>query len=205
MNRIGHYLLIMAVVFFSCCSSDNEATARTNQTTEAMKINITIDGQTMTATLADNTSAQALYETLQQGDITFEAHDYGNFEKVGDMGRSFPQNNEQITTQPGDLILYQGNNFCIYYDTNSWNFTRLGKIDGATKSGIKSFVKAGQGNVTVTLSLPAQSSGMVDQVAAAYTTGARPSGIRYTLSGQRITETPKRGIYIENGKKKIAR
>lgn len=74
-----------------------------------MKIHITIDGQSMTATLFDNSSAKALYETLQQGDMTFEAHDYGNFEKVGEIGRSLPQNNMQITTQPGDLILYQGN------------------------------------------------------------------------------------------------
>lgn len=215
MNRIGQFLIIMAVMFFSSCTSDNEVMARTNQTTEAMKINITIGNQTMSATLVDNTSAQALYEALQQGNITFEAHDYGDFEKVGDMGRSFPQNNEQITTQPGDLILYLGNNFSIYHDINSWNFTRLGRIDGATKSDIMSFVKAGQGNVTVTLSLPTQSSGTAGitesdirtegKNVSVNKTGARQSGLRYTFSGRCITETPKRGIYIENGIKKSVR
>ena len=49
--------------------------------------------------------------------------------------------------------MYQGNNLCIYYDTNSWNFTRIGKIDNATQEDIKNFVKAGGGDVTVKLSL----------------------------------------------------
>ncbi len=64
-------------------------------------------------------------------------HDYGNFEKVGPLGTDLPRNDEQITTEPGDLILYQGNSFVIYYDTNSWNFTRIGKINNATQAGIK--------------------------------------------------------------------
>ena len=89
------------------------------------KMYITIDGgQTLTATLADNSSAQALLEALKQAPITYEAHDYGNFEKVGPLGQSFPENNESVTTEPGDIILYQGSNLCLYYDTNTWTFTR---------------------------------------------------------------------------------
>ena len=117
------------------------------------KLYITIGGVTKSATLVSNSSTEALIAQLQQGDITYQAHDYGNFEKVGPLGYTFPQNNEQITTAPGDLILYQGNNLCIYYDTNSWNFTRIGKIDNASQEEIKSFVHAGGGDVTVTLSL----------------------------------------------------
>ena len=119
----------------------------------AQKLYITIDGVTKSATLVSNSSTEALVAQLQQGDITYQAHDYGNFEKVGPLGYTFPQNNEQITTEPGDLILCQGNNLCIYYDTNSWNFTRIGKIDNATQDEIKSFVHAGGGDVTVKLSL----------------------------------------------------
>ena len=119
----------------------------------AQKLYITIDEVTKSATLVSNSSTEALVAQLQQGDITYQAHDYGNFEKVGHLGYTFPQNNEQITTEPGDLILYQGNNLCIYYDTNSWNFTRIGKIDNATQEDIKNFVKAGGGDVTVKLSL----------------------------------------------------
>ena len=75
-------------------------------------------------------------------------------EKVGALGRSFPRNDEQITTQAGDIILYQGNALVIYYAPNSWNFTRLGKIDDVTAEELKSIL--GDGNVTVTLSLPGE-------------------------------------------------
>jgi hypothetical protein len=158
------------------------------------KMYITIDGgQTLTATLADNSSAKALIEALKLAPITYEAHDYGDFEKVGALGQSFPENNESITTEPGDIILYQGSNLCLYYDTNTWNFTRIGKIEGKTQAELKQILKAGQGNITVTLSL-------------SNTTGI--SSIRtdagkdtyYSLNGQRV-ENPSKGIYIKNGKK----
>lgn len=114
------------------------------------KMNISVNGRTLTATMADNSSARALMELLRKGDIEIRMSDYGNFEKVGELGHTLPQNNENITTEAGDLILYQGNNFVIYYDTNTWNFTRLGKIDGISKAELKELL--GKGNVTVTLS-----------------------------------------------------
>ena len=114
---------------------------------------LTIGGVTKSATLVSNTSTEALVAQLQKGDITYEAHDYGDFEKVGALGYTFPQNNEQINTEPGDLILYLGSNLCIYYDTNSWDFTRIGKLDNMTQADIKAWVKAGGDNVNVTLSI----------------------------------------------------
>ena len=114
---------------------------------------LTIGGVTKSATLVSNSSTEAFVAQLQKGDITYEAHDYGDFEKVGPLGDTFPENNTQITTEPGDLILYQGSNLCIYYDTNSWNFTHIGKLDNMTQADIKAWVKAGEGNVNVTLSL----------------------------------------------------
>lgn len=117
------------------------------------KMYLTIGGITKTATLVSNSSTEALVAQLQKGDITYEAHDYGNFEKVGALGYTFPENNEQINTVPGDLILYQGSNLCIYYDTNSWNFTRIGKLDNMTQAEIKTWVNAGGDNVNVTLSI----------------------------------------------------
>ena len=82
----------------------------------------------LTATLVDNSSATAFYELLKKGPLTVDMHDYGNFEKVGSLGTRLPRNDTQITTTAGDIILYQGNQITIYYDTNSWNFTRLGKV-----------------------------------------------------------------------------
>lgn len=114
------------------------------------KMNITVNGRTLTATMADNSSARALTELLNEGDIVIDMSDYGDFEKVGDLGHTLPQNNEDITTQAGDLILYQGNKFVIYYGYNSWSLTRLGKIDNIGQDELKEIL--GEGNVTVTLS-----------------------------------------------------
>lgn len=102
-------------------------------------------------TSEDNSSAQALRDLLKEGPLTIDMSDYGNMEKVGPIGTSLPTNNEQITTEAGDIILYQGSNLVIYYDTNSWNFTRLGKIKDVTRE--KLLEVFGSGDVTVTLSL----------------------------------------------------
>ena len=80
-------------------------------------------------------------------------HDYGNMEKVGPVGQVLPADNQQITTGAGDIILYQGSNLVIYYDTNTWNFTRLGRVNNVTQDGMKAVF--GDGDVTVILSLEA--------------------------------------------------
>ena len=115
-----------------------------------MKISIQITSDSgnhkLTATLSDNSSAMAFYELLEKGPVTIKMTDYGNFEKVGPLGTKLPRNDTQITTQAGDIILYQGNQITIYYDTNSWNFTRLGKVDGVTQTELKQIL--GKGDVT---------------------------------------------------------
>ena len=126
-----------------------------------MKISIQITSDsgchTLTATLADNSSAKAFYELLKIGPLTVDMHDYGNFEKVGSLGTSLPRNDTQITTTAGDIILYQGNQITIYYDTNSWNFTRLGKVvstsstTSITQAELKKIL--GKGNVTAVFSV----------------------------------------------------
>ena len=116
-----------------------------------MKLKIHVNDTTFTATLADNSSAEAFVEFLSQGDLTLDMRDYGNFEKVADLPRSFPRNDTQINTDAGDIILYQGKSITIYYDKNSWNFTRLGKIDNVNKNRLKQIL--GDGNATVTFSV----------------------------------------------------
>lgn len=118
------------------------------------KLYLTIDGDTrLTATLADNVSTRALVEALQESPITYQAHDYGNFEKVGALGRTFATCDEHITTEPGDIMLYQGNHLVIFYGTNSWEYSPIGKIEGLTVDQLKQALKAGQGNINITLSL----------------------------------------------------
>ena len=115
------------------------------------KLKISVNGTELTATLEDNSSAQALTELLKQGNITVDMSDYGNFEKVGNLPQSLPKNDEKITTVPGDIILYQGNKITIYYAENTWDFTKLGHINNITQEELKTLL--GDGDVSVSFSI----------------------------------------------------
>jgi hypothetical protein len=140
----------------SYAESSTESGTDTNQETlietEAHSVNIEVGSNVLTATLARNSSVDALIAALSKGPITVNMRDYGSMEKVGSLGVDLPRNDEQITTEAGDIILYQGSALVIYYSPNSWNFTRLGKIDDVTEQELREIL--GDGNVTITLSLP---------------------------------------------------
>ena len=183
-------LFILAVVLLTGCSKDSEVMAQTM----TQKLYITIDGKTLSVELVDNAATQTLVAALQEGDITYEAHDYGGFEKVGALGRSLPTNDTQTTTQAGDVILYNGNQIVLFYGSNSWSYTRLGRMEYSSQAELESFLKAGQGNVMVKLSL---SSGTT-AVKSVY--GNRlEEGVYYSLNGVKV-ENPSKGLFIKNGK-----
>ena len=110
-----------------------------------------VNGKVLKILAAENSSADAFLDLLKSGDVPVEMHDYGSFEKVGPLGTTLPRNDEQITTEPGDVILYQGDQITIYYDVNNWSFTRLGKVQDLSQAELKDIL--GSGNVTVTFSL----------------------------------------------------
>lgn len=162
------------------------------------KLYITANGVTRTATLADNAATDALRRMLADGPVTVKMRDYGGFEKVGDLPQSLPTSNSQITAQPGDIMLYQGYQMVIFYGNNSWSYTRLGKIDGATASDIRSWL--GSGSVDISLSL--SSSSGIDDV----TVDKDTEDTVYDLTGRQVTRRPLHpGIYIINGKKTAIR
>ena len=116
-------------------------------------IQLTVSGKSLPVKIEDNAATKALVAALREASITYEADDYGGFEKVGALGRSLPTSNTQISTQPGDVILYSGNQIVLFYGTNSWSYTRIGKMEYGTLDELKTFLKAGQGKISVTLSL----------------------------------------------------
>ena len=150
------FAYIVAILLLSACSSDAASSTKPSQPesdkgSASMKLKIHVNDTTFTATLADNSSATALKELLQKGDLTLDMEDFSNFEKVADLPTTLPRNDTQINTDAGDLILYLGKRIVIYYDKNSWNFTRLGKIDNVNKKRLKQIL--GDGNATVTFSV----------------------------------------------------
>ena len=168
------------------------------ENTTMNKIYITIDGVTQSATMVDNDATRELIAALQDASITVTLND-NDFEIWGSLGRSLTTKNEQMTVQPGDIVLYNGSNICIFYDSNSWSYTRLGKIDGLSESELRTFLKAGQSNIGVTLSL---TSGTTAIRSLTSTPSTKGEGNIYSLNGVRVNN-PSKGIYIKNGKKVV--
>lgn len=185
-------LLLLMTLLFACCSSDSEAKAETANTTGTMTMNITIDGKTQSVTLADNGATRALVAKLQESPVTVSLNTNGDFEIWGGLGFSLPRADEWFDAQPGDVVLYSGCNICIFYGSNAYNYTPLGKIEGLSADALKTFLKGGQSNISVTLSLP-EASG-ISQIKAQHEKDAY-----YSLNGQRVEHSTK-GIYIKNGK-----
>ena len=140
-------------------TGDNESNTEqgdgigSEESEEITEMYITINGNKMKVTLARNSTVDALVELLKQDDITYTANDYGGFEKVGGLGHTLPTNHVQTVTEPGDIVLYQTNQIVMFYGSNSWNYTRIGKINYSSQTELESFLGAGQGNVQVTISL----------------------------------------------------
>ncbi|MBP3775522.1 MAG: hypothetical protein J6I37_00895 [Prevotella sp.] len=202
-----YYFLLITTLLFICCSADNGTKAQSSSILQApsddlkqssmqtQTMRITIDGKTEVVNLVNNTATQALVNKLKEGPINISLNTNGDFEIWGAFGFSLPTSNENINGQPGDVVLYAGSNICIFYGSNSYSYTRLGKINGLSASELKAFLKGGQNNISVTLSLP-------DVSAINHIHTDKSDNIYYTLNGQRV-EHPTKGIYIINGKKII--
>ena len=139
--------------YWNMGKTDIEFTCSDSESEEITEMYITINGNKLKVTLAQNSTVAALVELLKKGDITYTANDYGGFEKVGGLGHTLPTNHVQTVTEPGDIVLYQTNQIVMFYGSNSWNYTRIGKINYSSQSELESFLGAGSGRVEVTLSL----------------------------------------------------
>ena len=148
-------LLSCFVLSLSACEKlpvppEQEERQEEQKKPESMTMNITAGGKTITATLADNATAKALAEKLKSGSVTVDMKANG-FEHYGPLGFSLERHDKQISAVSGDIMLYDGNNICVFYGSNSWSYTPLGKIDGKTDDELKNFF--GTDTISVTYSL----------------------------------------------------
>lgn len=94
-----------------------------------VKLKVQVGIREFSATLEDNAAADAFTEMLKDAPVTISMRDYSGFEKVGSLGSTLPADDQQITARPGDIVLYTGNQIVMFYGSNSWSYTRLGRID----------------------------------------------------------------------------
>ena len=141
------FILLILVIVGLCLFINKPIYQKNIKKEESEAMLLEVNGYTFEVELENNTSAKALREYVSKEKRTLSLDDYGNFEKVGDLVITLPRNDETITTKEGDLILYLGNKLCLYYNQNTWDFTKLGHIKDTTH--LKEVL--GKGSVQVTL------------------------------------------------------
>ena len=114
-------------------------------------INLKIWDWVYDVVLEDNTATKALLEKLKEWDILINAHEYWGFEKVWDLGFSLPREDKQITTEGWDIVLYNWNQISLFYDSNSWSYTKLWKVMMVNDESLKEILW--DWDVTLTFSL----------------------------------------------------
>lgn len=168
---IFNILLLLCITVLSACTQDqnipdtvdqgNTETAGTQEAEssddtetdadeEAFAMKMRINDTDVKVSWENNDSVKALSELVSLSDVTIEMNAYGGFEQVGPIGTALPSNDASIKTKPGDIMLYTSNQMVIFYGSNSWSYTRLGRITDKSESELQNLL--GGRDVTITLS-----------------------------------------------------
>lgn len=123
---------------------------------EATTLQAKIDDTIIHIQWEENDAVNALKEMAKTSVVTVNMSQYGGFEQVGPLGKSLPRNDSQTTTQPGDIVLYLGDQIVVFYGSNSWSYTRLGKITDKSEAELETMLD--KDNVTLYLSMGAENS-----------------------------------------------
>ena len=165
-----------AALLLSACSTNNESTKETTDTfvtesstamttaTESTtdkkvdedkkmdkQLQLRIGNEILSVDWEENESVNALRNLVKDEALTVNMSMYGGFEQVGELGATLPSNDARTTTGPGDIVLYSGDSIVIFYGSNSWAYTKLGKITGKTDEEIKNML--GNGDVSLMLEM----------------------------------------------------
>ena len=129
--------------------SDDNSTTKEDET-ETMKLTLKIDNMEVDVIWSDNDSVRALKNLAKDG-LTINMSKYGGFEQVGSIGSTLPSADTRITTNPGDIVLYSSNQIVLFYDSNTWSYTKLGHIN-LSKSELTNLL-GDEDIVTITIDL----------------------------------------------------
>ena len=77
----------------------------------------------------DNQTVQELMDETRKGDIIVKMSMYSDNEQVGSLGKSYTSDDKHTTTHNGDIVLYSGDKIVVFYGSNTWAYTRLGKMN----------------------------------------------------------------------------
>lgn len=115
------------------------------------EIEIEINNKKFILETIDNSATREIIEMLKTSDIDINMKEYGGFEIVGDLGFDLERNDINMTTSPGDVVLYQGNQIVIFYGSNTWSYTKLGHIKNTNEKELKDILTNNNQKVTLKL------------------------------------------------------
>lgn len=121
---------------------------------ENMELIMKIDGTEVSVAWENNESVDAIRNLAASGGLEINMSMYGGFEQVGSIGQSIPRSDEQTTTKAGDIVLYSGNQVVVFYGSNSWAYTRLGRITDKTEQELAEML--GKKNVVLSFEIGAK-------------------------------------------------
>ncbi len=151
--------ILLAALSLAACGADSAHGAAPDATGDGAgeaedimekSLHLYIDDKEIAVAWEQNESVDALIELAAESPLTVSMSMYGGFEQVGSLGTSLPSNDKQTRTSAGDIVLYSGSQIVIFYGSNSWAYTKLGKVSGKTDSEMTDLL--GKDNVTVTIS-----------------------------------------------------
>ena len=150
-------LILLLTLSLSACggttaSETNDAIDTNESTIEnevASDMKMMIGDTEVSVEWEENESVEALMELAGNEPLTIQMSMYGGFEQVGSIGTSLPRNDQQTTTNAGDIVLYSGDQIVVFYGSNSWSYTRLGHITDKSEQELVELL--GNGDVTITI------------------------------------------------------
>ena len=161
MKKIVYLLVTLLIVMFGC---NSKIIANKSNVVE---LKLLIDNVEVEVDWEQNDSVRQLMELAKNSDIVINANRYGGFEQVGNIGHSIKSNNQQMTTAPGDIVLYNSSNVVVFFGSNSWSYTKLGKIKNKTQNDLEQLLD--KHNVVITLK-NVKSSTLVEKNIATFET-----------------------------------
>ena len=138
MKRSLIIALLISMAILTACSGANkpqqsaapkQEADNTEESAEMKQITMSINDEEVEVSWEDNESVKALKDLCQDGPLTIRMSMYGGFEQVGPIGQGIVRDDVQTTTEPGDIVLYSGDQIVIFYGSNSWAYTRLGHVE----------------------------------------------------------------------------
>ena len=171
LNRVG---LLIAAALLACalcgCANSGKKKAAVDATTESdgtqdapsqdaspqdskdtsqTAIQLKLGDTVVPVKWEDNDSVRELREMAAQEPLVIQMSMYDDFEQVGPIGREVTSSDVQMTTEPGDMVLYSGDQIVVFYGSNSWAYTKLGNIE-LTEDEMTDLL--GHGDIELTLS-----------------------------------------------------